>query len=129
MRADPLRPMRTALSIFALLVAAVGWYYLFYSRAAERLEGIEEDRANRLRGVLRRTNAIIMLLMAVGIALGTIRMDQLTPSQFILTWASVMGLLFVAVVLALIDVRLTLKLRRTLRERPPRGADVNNKDS
>jgi len=109
--------MRTMLSIFALLVAAVGWYYLFYSRAAERLEGIEENRANRLRGILRRTNAIIMLLMAVGIALGTIRMDQLTPQQFILTWSGVMMLLFIAVVLALIDVRLTLKLRRALEER------------
>ena len=120
--------MRTALSIFALLVAAVGWYYLFYSRASERLEGLEENRANRLRGILRRTNAIIMLLMAVGIALGTIRMDQLTPEQFMLTWAGVMALLFIAVVLALIDVRLTLKLRRSLRERKQRGFDVGTKD-
>ena len=109
--------MRTALSIFALLVAAVGWYYLFYSRAAERLEGIEENRANRLRGILRRANAIIMLLMAIGIALGTLRMDQLTPEQFILTWSGVMALLFIAVILAMIDVRLTVKLRRALRER------------
>ena len=44
--------MRTMLSIFALLVAACGWYYLFYSRAAERLEGIEENRANRVRALV-----------------------------------------------------------------------------
>lgn len=109
--------MRPLLAIFALLVAAVGWYYLFYSRAAERLEGVEEDRDNRRRGILRRTNGIIMLLMAVGIAAGTLRMERLTPEVLMLTWLGVMVLLFVSVVLALIDVRLTLKLRRTLRER------------
>ncbi|MEA2710063.1 MAG: hypothetical protein QOF78_2664 [Phycisphaerales bacterium] len=110
--------MRTLPSIFALLVAAVGWYYLFYSRAAERLEGVEENRSNRLRGFLRRTNAIIMLLMAVGIAVATFRFDmERMPTQFAVTWVAVMVLLLVSVVLALIDVRLTLKLRRTLRER------------
>ena len=109
--------MQTLLAIFALLVAAVGWYYLFYSRATQRLEGIEEQRANRLRGILRRINAIIMLLMAVGIAFASVRMNRITPRQFILTWAAVMMLLLVAVILALIDVRLTVKLRRALRER------------
>ena len=110
--------MRTLSSIFALLIAAIGWYYLFYSRAAERLEGVEEDRQNRLRGMLRRANAIIMLLIAVGIAVATYRFDmERMPTEFGLTWLGVMMLLFVSVVLALIDVRLTLKLRRTLRER------------
>jgi drug/metabolite transporter (DMT)-like permease len=109
--------MRPMLAIFALLVAAVGWYYLFYSQAAQRLERVEDQRNNRIRGVLRRVNAIIMLLMAVGIALGTLQFERLTPEQFVLTWAGVMVLLFVVVVLALIDVRLTWKLRRTLRER------------
>ena len=110
--------MRTLSAIFALLIAAIGWYYLFYSRAADRLEGVEEARTNRLRGMLRRTNAIIMLLIAVGIAVATYRFDmERMPTQFGLTWLAVMMLLFVSVVLALIDVRLTLKLRRTLRER------------
>jgi hypothetical protein len=110
--------MRTLSAIFALLIAAVGWYYLFYSRASERLEGIEDDRVNRLRGMLRRTNAIIMMLIAVGIATATYRFDmERMPREFGLTWLAVMTLLFVSVVLALIDVRLTFKLRRTLRER------------
>lgn len=113
--------MDTLLAIFALLVAAVGWYYLFYSRAAARLEGVEDDRANRLRGVLRRTNGIIMLLMAVGIAVATYRFDmERMPTQFGLTWMAVMLLLLISVVLALIDMRLTLRLRRTLRERNQR---------
>jgi hypothetical protein len=116
--------VQTLAPIVALLIAAVGWYYLFYSRATQRLEGVEAQRANRLRGMLRRTNAIIMLLMAVGIALGSIRMDRLTPEQFILTWSAVLILLFVAVMLALIDVRLTMRLRRALRERR-RDADVD----
>jgi hypothetical protein len=114
--------MRTLGPIFALLIAAVGWYYLFYSRAADRLEGIEENRANRLRGTLRRVNAIIMLLIAVGIAVATYRFDmERMPQQFALTWLAVMALLFVSVVLALVDVRLTYKLRRTLRERDQRS--------
>ena len=119
--------MQTLAPIVALLIAAVGWYYLFYSRATQRLEGVEEQRANRLRGILRRTNAAIMLLMAVAIAFGSVRMDRLTPEQFIVTWSGVLLLLFVAVVLALIDVRLTIQLRRALRERR-RGFDVETKD-
>ena len=109
--------MTTLAPIVALLIAAVGWYYLFYSRAAQRLEGIEEERANRLRGILRRTNAVIMLLMAVAIAFGSMRMERMTAEVFMLTWAGVLVLLLIAVVLALIDVRLTMKLRRALRER------------
>jgi hypothetical protein len=109
--------VQTLAPIIALLIAAVGWYYLFYSRATQRLEGVEENRANRLRGILRRTNAIIMLLMAVAIAYGSIRMERMTAERFILTWSAVLLLLFIAVVLALIDVRLTFKLRRSLRDR------------
>ena len=105
-------------AIFALLIAAIGWYYLFYSRAAERLEGVENNRDNRRRGMLRRANALIMLLMAVGIAVGSYRFDiRRQPAEAGLIWLGVLLLLLVAVVLALIDVRLTVKLRRTLRER------------
>jgi hypothetical protein len=110
--------VRPLLAIFALLVGAIGWYYLFYSRAASNLGGLEDARNNRLRGVLRRLNAIIMLLMAVGIALGTYRFDrQGAENEFVLTWAAVMFLLLLFVVLALIDVRLTWKLRQSMRER------------
>lgn len=110
--------MRQLLAIFALLVGAIGWYYLFYSRAADHLVGIEEARNNRIRGILRRVNAIIMLLLAIGIALGTYRFDREgAESQFVVTWAVVMLLLLLFVALALIDVRLTWKLRRSLQER------------
>ena len=111
---------QTIPAIVALLIAAVGWYYLFYSRAAQRLEGVEEQRTNRLRGTLRRANAVIMLLMAVCIAWGSIRMTRLSIEASVLIWTAVLVLLFVSVILALIDVRLTVKLRRTLRERSNR---------
>ena len=110
--------MQNALAILSLLIAALGWYYLFYSRAAKRLESIEDQRTNRFRGVLRRVNAIVMLLMALGIALGTYHFD---PDQdridFALVWLGVVLLLMVCVILALIDLRLTIKLRTRLRER------------
>ena len=79
------------LGILALLIAAVGWYYLFYSRAAQRL---------------------------VGIAAGTYRFKpDTTPREWVITWSTVMLLLPTSLMLALIDVRLTMKLRQRLRER------------
>ena len=105
-------------AIFALLVGAIGWYYLFYSKAAARLGGIEDQRNNLWRGRLRRANAIIMLLLALGIAVGWYKFDwDRQPRQVALIWLGVMGLLLVFVVLAMIDVRLTWKLQRSLRER------------
>ena len=110
--------MHTMPAIFALIVGALGWYYLLYSRATERLERVEDQRSNRMRGLLRRSNAIVMLLMALGIAFGTYKFDGPgMEREFIATWAAVMMLLLVAVVLAMIDLRLTIKLRRTLKER------------
>ena len=111
--------MQTAVGILALLIAAVGWYYLFYSRASERLGSLEAERDNRKRGLLRRVNAILMLLMAVGIAAGTIRFhpDGPTRDAWVITWSTVMLLLPLSVMLALIDVRLTIKLRQHLKDR------------
>ena len=106
-------------AIFALLVAAVGWYYLFYSKAATRLGAIEDQRANHVRGLLRRINAILMLLIALGIAFATYKFEDRRgfENAYVLTWAAVMLLLLAVVILGLIDVRLTWKLRRTLRDR------------
>jgi membrane protein YdbS with pleckstrin-like domain len=110
--------MHTLPAIFALLVAAIGWYYLFYSKAASRLSSIEEEKSNRLRGLLRRINAILMLVMAVGIALAMYKFNRdETYEQFLITWMAILLLLVVVMVLGLIDVRLTWKLRRTLRDR------------
>ena len=105
-------------AIFALLVAAIGWYYLFYSNAASRLSSIEDQSANRLRGLLRRINAILMLVMAVGIALAMYKFDRdQMYDAFVVTWTAILLLLLIVMVLGLIDVRLTWKLRRSLRDR------------
>jgi len=111
--------MRVMPAIFALLVGAIGWYYLFFSQAANRLGSIEEQRTNRLRGLLRRINAILMLLIALGIAFATYKFEDRRgfENAYILTWFIVMMLLLAVVILGLIDVRLTWKLRRTLRDR------------
>ena len=105
-------------AIFSLLVGAIGWYYLFYSQASQKLIAIEDQQTNHRRGLLRRINAIVMLLLAVGIAVGMFKFDpDRTPREFLLVWGSVMLLLFVSVALALVDLRLTMKLRGALRER------------
>ena len=47
----------------ALLIATAGWHYLFYSRAAECLSGVEEERLNRLRVRLRRAGGVVLLVL------------------------------------------------------------------
>jgi len=60
----------------------------------------------------------LMLLIALGIALATYKFDRRGfENQFVMTWSAVMLLLLGVMVLGLIDVRLTWKLRRTLRDR------------
>ncbi len=105
--------MRTLLpAIFSLLVAAAGWFYMFYSRAAHHLQGLENDLLNLRRIRLRRIGGFIMFLLAIAF--------------FVLfqpyVWDSSMGalgmllvvmfLLLALVVLALIDLRLTWQLRK-----------------
>ena len=46
--------LRAFCAIFSLFVAAAGWYYMFYSKAASRLSGIEDSRANGVRVWLRK---------------------------------------------------------------------------
>src|SRR5438477_523722 len=52
-----MQPLSTAL---ALLIGIAGWYYLFYSRAAEKLAGVESQRLNRLRASLRRAGGLVL---------------------------------------------------------------------
>ena len=99
----------------ALLIAVAGWHYLFYSRAAERLAGVEEDRLNRLRVRLRRVGGVVLLALGPTFFAGFRTLDptaDFDAGTFLGLWLSVMGLMGVMVVLALVDVRLTLKLRR-----------------
>ena len=103
-------------TVFSLLVAAAGWYYMFYSRAATNLSGIEDDRANHRRQRLRQINGFVMLLLGVALFGGFHSVDSNTgPQAFILVWLAVILLLLTITLLALADLRLTVKLQRRRR--------------
>jgi hypothetical protein len=111
--------MRYLAGIFALLTGASGWFYLFYSRAAQRLAGIEDQRINDRRIALRRVGGAVMLLLAGLFFTGVYALDQpgWAPVTIMAVWLAVFVLLIAVVVLAMIDLRLTRKLRRGRRTR------------
>ena len=99
--------------IFALLTAAAGWFYMFYSGAAKRLEGIENQRLNSRRVALRRAGGAAMFLLGVFFFAGFRALEdpKPSPSKFLAVWLTVFALLILVIVLAMIDLRLTRKLR------------------
>ena len=105
--------MRYLAGIFALLTGAAGWFYLFYSRAAQRLAGIEDQRLNDRRIALRRVGGVVMLLLAGLFFAGFYAFDDppSRPGLFVGVWLGVFALLIAVIVLAMIDLRLTRKLR------------------
>lgn len=106
-------------AVFCLLVAAAGWHYMFYSRAAGRLASVEEENANWLRGVLRRIGGAAMLLLAVCFFALCAAVESSAGRAVVLVLGfTVLMLLTVILFLGLLDVRLTWKLRR--RGRPDR---------
>ena len=113
--------MAALTSIFSLLVGAAGWYYMFYSRAALKLSGVEGEQRSRLRQRFRQANGFVMLLLAVALYAGFNSVDPATgPHAFVSVWFSVFVLLLIIVLLALVDVRLTWRLRHARR----RAADA-----
>jgi Na+/H+ antiporter NhaD/arsenite permease-like protein len=110
--------MRPLPGIFSLLVAIAGWHYLFYSRAAHRLGGMEDDRSNRQRIRLRRINGSVMLLLAVFFFAGFYTVDdKVSPGAFLLVWLTVFVLMFFLTLLAFLDLLLTARMRRQRRQR------------
>ena len=104
-------------TIFSLLIAAAGWYYMFYSRAAAGLNGIEDEHLNRRRQRLRQIGGFVMILLAVGLYAGFHSVDPNASAQaFLLVWFAVFVLLFAVLMLAMLDLRLTWRLRH--RRRP-----------
>ena len=100
-------------TILSLLIGAAGWYYVFYSQAAAKLAGVEEQRMNVLRARLRRAGGVLMLLLAVAFfaLFNTVDAEQ-HPVASLIVLLCVLALLAALVVLALLDVRLTWKLRQ-----------------
>jgi Na+/H+ antiporter NhaD/arsenite permease-like protein len=95
-------------SIFSLLTAAAGWHYLFFSRAAQKLERVEGESVNRARVILRRAGGAVMMSLGVLFFAGC---QALPPRALAAVWLGVLLLLASLVVLALVDVRLTWKLK------------------
>lgn len=104
--------MRYMAAILDLLIGLAGWYYLFYSKAAVRLVGIENPVINQRRQRLRRINGLVMLLLAGSFYAGVfaVKIEQ-TPEAFAVIWLGVLVLLVVIIALAVADLRLTGKLR------------------
>lgn len=99
-------------AILSILTGIAGWFYLFYSKAAAQLSELEDERLNRRRIRLRRMGGGVMLLLAACIYLGFYAADDRDhPWLFVIVWSAVMILMALLVVLALIDVRLTFRLR------------------
>jgi hypothetical protein len=100
-------------AILALLAAAAGWHYMFYSSAARKLQGIEDPDTNRLRIRLRRVCGLAMILMAGTFYAGTV---ALMRERFVeAAWWTLGMLVFMCamVALGLVDLRLTNRLRRS----------------
>jgi hypothetical protein len=106
-------------NILSLMVAASGWYYLFYSRAAHRLEKLEDRRLNLSRIRCRRAAGGLLSIMGVLMFIGGQRQTEpeAHPRLYIGIWTGVMALLLVIVILAMIDLRLTLKIRQEQQRR------------
>lgn len=103
-------------TVFAFLVAVAGWHYMFYSRSAGGLMGLESPAANRFRVRLRRLGGLGMFLLSVFFFAGFHAVDADRPTAaFFLVWATVLLLIMTIVLLAAVDLVLTVRLRRNLR--------------
>lgn len=110
-------PHRLLLSLFCFTVMATGWYYLFYSRAAQRLAPIEGEAANRQRVRLRRANGLVIMLLGAFLYIGLFGVSWENPTTaFGVVWLLVFGLLGTVILLALADVWLLHQFRRRRQE-------------
>ncbi len=98
--------------IFALLTAIAGWYYLLHAGSVAGLGSIERQSLNRMRIRLRRCGGLCMFLLA-GCTFTLVKMVE-QESFLIATWLILAsGLLLAAIlVLALVDLRLTSRIRQ-----------------
>lgn len=105
--------MKYSAAILALLTGIAGWYYLFYARGVQKPPGLVDPRLTARRMVLRKVGGGIMLLLGIGLYLGFWAADDAShPFWFVAVWVAVLVLMAALIVLALIDIRLTVRIRR-----------------
>jgi UDP-N-acetylmuramyl pentapeptide phosphotransferase/UDP-N-acetylglucosamine-1-phosphate transferase len=102
--------MRVFSAIIAVITAAAGLYYLVYSRGAHQLHGIEEAHYNARRIRLRRLGGAVMLVLAICFAM--LFWMATDSAAFLLVLLAVLLLVAVILILAMIDLRLTWRMRR-----------------
>ena len=113
--------LRAFCAIFSLAVAAAGWYYMFYSRAASRLSGIEDAHVNSMRIWLRKINGLLMFLLAISFFAGFFAVDLDHPTRMTaFVWLAVCGL-----VLALLALGLGRRHVLVRHSQPPRQPQVH----
>ncbi len=105
----------TVATIFALLAGAAGWYYLFYSKAARRLAGVEGGPVNARRHLLRRANGALLLVLGGLFYAGFTINPDAHRVRWAAVWFAVLLLLLAVIALVLVDMRLTARLRRRLK--------------
>jgi UDP-N-acetylmuramyl pentapeptide phosphotransferase/UDP-N-acetylglucosamine-1-phosphate transferase len=97
--------------IFSLVVAAAGWFYMFYSTAASRLASAEPSPANVLRVRMRRIGGLAMILLAIAFYVmfaALAREDPVLAGTCLLVVCLLMSAI---IVLGLVDLRLTHRIR------------------
>lgn len=108
--------------ILALMCGVAGWYYAFYSTAAGALAGVESAGVNRARIKLRRINGMLMILLGVTLYLLTSSLEQKWSAILsVVLLGSSLLLLLVVGLLAILDLKLTRRLREALQDRRPGG--------
>jgi UDP-N-acetylmuramyl pentapeptide phosphotransferase/UDP-N-acetylglucosamine-1-phosphate transferase len=99
-------------AILSLLTGVAGWFYMFYSKAAEGLSHVEEQRLNNHRIRLRRVGGAVMLVLAALMYIGWYAVSLDPPTLAAAgVWLAVLVLLALLSVLAMVDMRLTFRLR------------------
>lgn len=97
--------------LFSIIVAAAGWYYIFYSRAASNLASVEATQTNQLRVRLRRVGGGAMILLAISFYVGVVEIDRHRAPLAIVCMGLVLLFMVVIVALGLFDLRLTRRIR------------------
>lgn len=98
--------------IFCLIVATAGWYYMFYTHAADNLASVEASAVNRRRVRLRRVGGFAMILLALLFYYGVNALEYRNAAAAAWFLFAVLALMMVIIALGLYDLRLTNRIRR-----------------